>query len=152
MVIIKNCCQISSLIFIINIIIGVYCNYYLYSLLFVILLITSLIHHSNYTDFTYITDKISCLYIVLYGILLFYQKVNDNFNITKTIEQNYLLFSCKNIVFISILISFIIVLYLYYYGYYNKQYIFDTDINSAFQYHSIIHYISCFAHSLIMLI
>ena len=52
-----NCCQVSSFVFIINIVIGIYYKYYLYSLLFIILLITSLIHHSNYTDFTYVLDK-----------------------------------------------------------------------------------------------
>jgi len=155
-----NCCQLSSFIFIINIILGIYCNYYLYSFLFFILLITSLIHHSNYTDFTYILDKTLCFYIVLYGTLLFYQKgrehfqsieINNNTHIYNNIVINFL-FNCKTILFLSIIILFLTVIYLYYYGYYYKKYVFDSDITTSFKSHSFIHYISAFAHSLIMLI
>ena len=155
-----NCCQLSSFIFIINIILGIYCNYYLYSFLFFILLITSLIHHSNYTDFTYILDKTLCFYIVLYGTLLFYQKgrehfqsieINNNTHIYNNIVINFL-FNCKTILFLSIIILFLTVIYLYYYGYYYKKYVFDSDITTSFKSHSFIHYISAIAHSLIMLI
>ena len=155
-----NCCQLSSFIFIINIILGIYCNYYLYSFLFFILLITSLIHHSNYTDFTYILDKTLCFYIVLYGTLLFYQKsrehfqsieINNNTNKYNNIVINFL-FNCKIILFLIVIISFLTVIYLYYYGYYYKKYVFDSDITTSFKSHSFIHYISAFAHSLIMLI
>ena len=155
-----NCCQLSSFIFIINIILGIYCNYYLYSFLFFILLITSLIHHSNYTDFTYILDKTLCFYIVLYGTLLFYQKgiehfqsikINNNTRTYNNIVINFL-FNFKTILFVSIIILFLTVIYLYYYGYYYKKYVFDSDITTSFKYHSFIHYISAFAHSLIMLI
>ena len=155
-----NCCQLSSFIFIINIILGIYCNYYLYSFLFFILLITSLIHHSNYTDFTYILDKTLCFYIVLYGTLLFYQKgiehfqsikMNNNTHTYNNIVINFL-FNFKTILFVSIIILFLTVIYLYYYGYYYKKYVFDSDITTSFKSHSFIHYISAFAHSLIMLI
>jgi len=155
-----NCCQLSSFIFIINIILGIYCNYYLYSFLFFILLITSLIHHSNYTDFTYILDKTLCFYIVLYGTLLFYQKgrehfqsikINNNTHTYNNIVINFL-FNFKTILFLSIIILFLTVIYLYYYGYYYKKYVFDSDITTSFKSHSFIHYISAFAHSLIMLI
>jgi len=155
-----NCCQLSSFIFIINIILGIYCNYYLYSFLFFILLITSLIHHSNYTDFTYILDKTLCFYIVLYGTLLFYQKgiehfqsieINNNTHTYNNIVINFL-FNFKTILFVSIIILFLTVIYLYYYGYYYKKYVFDSDITTSFKSHSFIHYISAFAHSLIMLI
>ena len=147
-------------IYIYNIILGIYCNYYLYSFLFFILLITSLIHHSNYTDFTYILDKTLCFYIVLYGTLLFYQKsrehfqsieINNNTNKYNNIVINFL-FNCKTILFLSIIILFLTVIYLYYYGYYYKKYVFDSDITTSFKSHSFIHYISAFAHSLIMLI
>lgn len=155
-----NCCQLSSFIFIINIILGIYCNYYLYSFLFFILLITSLIHHSNYTDFTYILNKTLCFYIVLYGTLLFYQKgrehfqsikINNNTHTYNNIVINFL-FNFKTILFVSIIILFLTVIYLYYYGYYYKKYVFDSDITTSFKSHSFIHYISAFAHSLIMLI
>ena len=151
-----NCCQLSSFIFIINIILGIYCNYYLYSFLFFILLITSLIHHSNYTDFTYILDKTLCFYIVLYGTLLFYQKGREHFILKNNNNNNTLttkiLFNCKIILFLIVVISFLTVIYLYYYGYYNKKYVFNKDLTIGRWWHSFIHYISAFAHSLIMLI
>jgi len=155
MITINNSCQLSPFIFIINVIIGIYCNYYLYSFLFFTLFITSVIYHSNYTDFTYILDKTLCFYIVLYGTLLFYQKgkehftLNNNNNNTLTTK---ILFNCKIILFLIVVISFLTVIYLYYYGYYNKKYVFNKDLTIGCWWHSFIHYISAFAHSLIMLI
>ena len=146
-----NCCYYSSFVFIINILIGIYCQYYLYSFLFVILLITSLIHHSNYTDFTYVLDKTLCLYIVLYGTLLFFQKGKEHFTLISN-NKTTILFYVKSILFISIVVSFLIVLGLYYYGYYTKQYVFDSDILTGLKTHSLIHYLSAYAHSLIMLL
>ena len=141
---ISNSCQLSSLIFIINIILGFYNQYILYAILFICLTITSLFYHTYYTQFTYIIDKVSILYVVLYGALLFFQKV-------------YLI-SIKNINFINIIMSIIIVLtfiyvnFIYYYGYYNNQYCFNDNINISYKYHSLIHYISSFSHALIMLL
>ena len=155
MITINNSCQLSPFIFIINVIIGIYCNYYLYSFLFFTLFITSVIYHSNYTDFTYILDKTLCFYIVLYGTLLFYQKgkehftLNNNNNNTLTTK---ILFNCKIILFLIVVILFLTVIYLYYYGYYNKKYVFNKDLTIGCWWHSFIHYISAFAHSLIMLI
>ena len=138
---IHNCCQISPFIFIINILLGFYCNYILYSLLFVCLLLTSLWYHTYNTDFTYITDKVSILYIVLYGIMLFNQKI-------KIIKYNFI----SIIMAILIIVTFLSVFYLYYYGYIVKHYCFHTDINIAYKYQSWIHYISSFSHFLIMLL
>ena len=155
MITINNSCQLSPFIFIINVVIGIYCNYYLYSFLFFTLFITSVIYHSNYTDFTYILDKTLCFYIVLYGGLLFYQKVKEHFTL-KNNNNNTLttkiLFNCKIILFLIVVISFLTVIYLYYYGYYNKKYVFNKDLTIGCWWHSFIHYISAFAHSLIMLI
>ena len=155
MITINNSCQLSPFIFIINVVIGIYCNYYLYSFLFFTLFITSVIYHSNYTDFTYILDKTLCFYIVLYGTLLFYQKGREHFTL-KNNNNNTLttkiLFNCKIILFLIVVISFLTVIYLYYYGYYNKKYVFNKDLTIGCWWHSFIHYISAFAHSLIMLI
>jgi hypothetical protein len=142
--IINNSCQLSPLIFIINVFMGIYCNYFLYSLLFLFLIITSIIHHTYYTEFTNIIDKVSILYVILYGTLLFYQKIyciDININMSNMINLIYIF---------MIIITFISVFYLYHYGYYNKQYCFDDDIIIAYQYHSMIHYITFFSHSLIM--
>ena len=110
----NNCCQISPLIFIINIIVGFYFDYILYGLLFLSLLITSVIHHTYYTEFTYIIDKISILYVILYGSMLFYQK---NYSIDNT-NYNYV----SRLLSIIIIVTFLSIFYLYHYGYYNKIY------------------------------
>jgi hypothetical protein len=136
-----NCCQISPFIFIINILLGFYCNYILYGLLFLCLCLTSIIHHTNNTEFTYIIDKISIIYIILYGIMLFNQKI-------KIINYNFI----SIIMCILIILTFLSVFYLYYYGYIMKNYCFHTDTNIAYKYHSWIHYITSLSHSLIMLL
>ena len=144
----NNCCQISPLIFIINILLGFYYGYILYALLFLSLIITSLLHHTYYTEFTTIIDKISILYVILYGSMLFHQKIY-------LIDTTNYSFSSR---IVSILLSIVIVLtfvsifYLYHYGYYNKKYCFDSSIDTAYTYHSLIHYISCFSHLLIMVL
>lgn len=143
---INNSCQISPLIFIINILFGFYYDYILYGLLFLCLLVTSIIHHTYYTDFTNIIDKISILYVILYGSMLFYQK---NFFIKYT---NYISHSRYILLSILIVLTFLSIFYLYHYGYYNNKYCFDTSIDTAYKYHSLIHYISCFSHTLIMIL
>lgn len=143
---INNCCQISPLIFIINILFGFYYGYILYGLLFLSLLITSLLHHTYYTEFTTIIDKVSILYVILYGSMLFYQKINI---IDST---NYKSISRTSLLSIIIILTFLSIFYLYHYGYYNNKYCFDTSIDTAYKYHSLIHYISCFSHTLIMLL
>ena len=137
----NNSCQLSPLIFIINILIGIYCNYFLYSLLFFFLIITSLTYHTYNTEFTYIIDKVSILYVVLYGMFLFYQKIYYiNINIT-------------NLLYIFMIVStFLSVFYLYYYGHYIKEYCFNNDINISYQYQSMIHHITLLSHGLIMLL
>jgi hypothetical protein len=152
---IHNCCQISPLIFIINILFGFYSGYILYGLLFLCLIITSIIHHTYYTEFTTIIDKVSIVYVILYGSMLFYQKINS----INSIDSTNCSFSSKIVSrIVSIIISIIIILtflsifYLYHYGYYNSKYCFDTSIDTAYKYHSLIHYISCFSHVFIMVL
>jgi hypothetical protein len=138
---INNSCQISPFIFIINILLGFYFGYFLYSLLFIFLLITSVIYHTYYTEFTYIIDKVSILYVVLYGSLLFYQKIY-------CIDINI-----SNLLYMFMIVStFLSVFYLYYYGYYIKEYCFNENIYISYQYQSYIHYITFLSHSLIMLL
>ena len=153
---IHNCCQISPLIFILNIVLGFYYGYILYALLFLSLIITSLLHHTYYTEFTTIIDKISILYVILYGSMLFYQKLyfidttHDSYS--SRIVSRILSRILSIILSIMIVVTFLSIVYLYHYGYYNKIYCFDTSIDTAYKYHSLIHYISCFSHTLIMIL
>mgnify|MGYP000851894107 FL=1 len=142
----NNCCQISPLVFIINILFAFYYDYILYGFLFLSLIITSIIHHTYYTEFTSIIDKISILYVILYGSMLFTQK---NYLIDIT---NYISLSRTILLSIIIILTFLSIFYLYHYGYYNNKYCFDTSIDIAYKYHSLIHYISCLSHTLIIIL
>lgn len=66
----------SSLFFITNAIAAFFYKYYLYSFLFLILTITSLIVHTNDNMYTNIIDKIAVIAIVLYGTYMLYNKIN----------------------------------------------------------------------------
>jgi hypothetical protein len=136
-----NCCFYSSTIFLVNSIAAFYFDYYLYSLFFFMLVITSLVVHSNNNNnniYTNIIDKISILFIVFYGGYLFYKKC-------------LLLIDIKRVgLMITIVSTFLITIYLYLFGYINRQYCFCSDISLANQYHSLLHMISSIGHNLII--
>lgn len=134
----QNCCFYSSAIFLINSIIAFYFDYYLYSFFFFILVITSLVVHSNNNIYTNIIDKISILFIVFYGGWLFYKKCLLHIDMRRVGLM------------ITIVSTFLITIYLYLFGYINRQYCFCSDINLANQYHSLLHMISSIGHNLII--
>jgi hypothetical protein len=131
----------SSFIFLTNAILGFWYEYYTYSILFLILTVTSLIVHYNDNIYTNIIDKISVLLIVLYGGYLIYNK-------SITYNHNF-----YHYIFIFlILLTFLITIYLYAYGYCYNKYCFYEDSNISDIYHSIMHIISSFGHHLIILL
>jgi hypothetical protein len=134
-----NCCFYSSTIFLVNSIAAFYFDYYLYSFFFFMLVITSLVVHSNNNNiYTNIIDKISILFIVFYGGYLFYKKCLLPIDIKRVGLM------------ITIVSTFLITIYLYLFGYINRQYCFCSDINLANQYHSLLHMISSIGHNLII--
>jgi hypothetical protein len=134
-----NCCFYSSFIFLVNSIVAFFFGYMFYSIIFFILLTTSLIVHSTYNIYAMIIDKIVILLIVFYGGYLFY---------TKCLRP----FDTKQIVYIiSIVSTFLITVYLYYFGYLQCQYCFCEDKQIANQYHSFLHFVSSAGHVLIVL-
>jgi len=66
--------------------------------------------------------------------------------------NNYISISRTIILTIVIVFTFVFMFYLYHYGYYNKKYCFDENTVTFHKYHSIIHYISCFSHVLVMIL
>jgi len=102
------------------------------------LVITSLVVHYNNNIYTNIIDKISILFIVFYGGWLFYKKCLLPIDIKRVGLM------------ITIVSSFLITIYLYLFGYINRQYCFCSDINLANQYHSLLHMISSIGHNLII--
>jgi hypothetical protein len=125
---------LSSLFFITNVITAFFNEYYLYSFLFCILTITSLIVHYNDNIYTNIIDKMAVLSIILYGSCVLYNKIN----IKKWIN-------C-----LTIIITFIICIYLYVYGFFIKDYCFCNKTHIAKKYHFIMHIISSIGHHFII--
>jgi hypothetical protein len=135
----NNCCFYSSLIFLVNSTAAFYFGYLFYSIIFFILVITSLIVHSTYNGYAMIIDKIAIFMVVFYGGYLFYTKCLRPIDI-------------KQIAYIiSIISTFLITIYLYYFGYSKNQYCFCEDKQIANQYHSFMHFVSSVGHVLIVL-
>ena len=79
----------SSLIFLTNVAHNLFYENYLYAAAFMFLTITSLFHHSNKTNLTYIIDKIGIIFVVLYGGYFFYNNtVITRFFIRKTLSRH----------------------------------------------------------------
>jgi hypothetical protein len=124
---------ISSFIFTTNVITAyLYKQYYIYSLLFLILTITSFFYHSNSNIYTNIIDKCAIGGIVFYGAYMLYNK----FNMNKLLEI-ILIFAC-----------FFSILFLFFYGYYNKKYCYDPEWGNY--YHGLLHFISSLGHHIII--
>ena len=104
-----NSCLYSSFIFIINALVAYYYEYYIYSLNFFGLFITSIIHHSTYNIYTKLLDKISIISVVSYGGWLFYNKIMNN---------AFCYCYTHYILCIVIIKTFFATIYLFYYGYY----------------------------------
>jgi hypothetical protein len=124
----------SSLFFITNVITAFLNKYYLYSLLFCILTITSLIVHCNDNSFTNFIDKIAVSTIVLYGAYMLYNKINSN---------NY--YSC-----LVIIVTFLYCIYFYIYGFLTKKFCFCEQISISQKYHFIMHIVASIGHHFII--
>ena len=129
-------CIYSSMVFIINAIVNYWYGYFLYSALFACLLVTSVIHHSVKTFYSYLVDKIAVFCIIFYGAYLFYDKIHaDNVNL---------------ILASTIVLTFLSTIYLYYYGYIYNQFCFASDAVEAEWFHCIMHFVASAGHLMIV--
>lgn len=135
-----NSCFYSSFVFLINVSIAFYYEYYLYAGLFFTLLITSLFQHSQYTLLTNILDKIIIFAVIFYGGYMFYNKINAFFN-----TRQFIL-SC------IIILTFLSTIILYYYGYLNNCLCFCDDQIEANLFHSFMHCIVSLGHCCIIIL
>jgi len=125
---------LSSLFFITNMVTAFYNEYYLYSFLFFILTTTSVIVHYNDNIYTNIVDKIAVSSIVLYGGYMLCNKINTN----------------KWMNYFAIIITFLLCIYLYIYGFIVKKYCFCDEKCVAQKYHFIMHVVSSIGHHFII--
>ena len=107
----------------------------LYSVLFFILFLTSILFRLNKNMFTYALDKLFVYAIILYGGYMFYMKYP----------------SIHTLISLLIVSTFLSVIFMYEYGYVTKQYCFDNDSVLSETYHALLHVISSFGHTLIMI-
>lgn len=130
-------CVYSSFIFLTNVILALYYNHYFYAFLFLCLTITSVIHHTYNTFYTSIIDKIFVYSIIFYGGYIFYNKYKDNNDIKSGL---------------IIIITFLLVVFLYAYGYLTDDYSFHPNPDVCQIYHSWLHFISSIGHHFIILL
>jgi hypothetical protein len=134
-----NLCAFTCIIFLTNAIMAAFYDHYFYSLSFLFLTITSIIFRLYNNIYTLLLDKIPMAFIISYGAYLLYEK----FDIT----------SVRNILFIgSITSTFLLTIYLYFYGYCTDTYCYNIDKKIGVFYHAILHIISSFGHHLLLLL
>ena len=126
---------LSSFIFLTNSFIAAHFNYVLYSVLFFILFLTSILFRLNKNMFTYALDKLFVYAIILYGGYMFYMKYP----------------SIHTLISLLIVSTFLSVIFMYEYGYVTKQYCFDNDSVLSETYHALLHVVSSIGHTLIMI-
>ena len=131
-----NFCVYSSFIFLTNVVVFFFLGYTFYAFLFLCLLLTSVLHHSNPSTITYMIDKLSVWGVVLYGGYLFLTKWD----------------SISTKMALVIIVTFLSTIYLYYYGYTNQSYCFDKNQERGMLFHSGMHVISSIGHHLIALV
>lgn len=135
-----NLCFYTSFLFLVNVIVAYFKKLYIYSLLFLLLFISSSFYHYTKNKKIIFLDKIFVYLVVIYGGYVFYKK-----SIKK--DKNI-----KNIIIIiTIIITFLITLYLYFYGYIVNKYCYDKDTYLAEFNHGILHLISMIGHLLIII-
>ncbi len=125
----------SCALFITNAINALVMNNIIYSSLFTGLFITSVVMRMYRNIYTMILDKIIIGLVVLYGGKLFLYKLN-----THGIFKNLLL----NVL---ILLSFLLTIFLYSYGYIVDSYCFGENGET---WHGLMHCISSFGHHIIL--
>ena len=124
----------TSTIFLLNTILALYYGYYLYSLTFLILCLSSICTHMTNDDSALLIDKIAIYLIVLQGGLMLLDKY-------KKLDM-YIIF---------ILFTFVFCIYIYHYGYCTNQYVFSKDKIYAKKYHALMHIIGSLGHCAIIL-
>ena len=141
-------CVYTSMLFIIVAIIAFRNNYNIYGLLWIQLCITSILYHGKiYTksnkEFITYYDRLSAYLVVLYGGYLLFDKIYDH-----KFEWNLQ----TQIITAIIIISFLLTIILYHYGFQTSSYCFDDNKNIANIYHIIMHLLSIIGHILIILL
>ena len=130
-------CVYSSLLFLTNVVVAYWYEYFVYSAIFLLLTVTSVCHHSHYTTLTRNIDKVAIYLVVCYGGYLFYTKLkNRPENVTTTQVALWFIIS----------LTFLSTVFLYYYGYMTSSLCFCEDSSSADYVHAFLHFVCSSGH------
>ena len=125
----------SCSVFITNAIHALVMNNIVYFFLFTGLFITSILMRIYENIYTVVLDKFVIGLIVLYGGKLFFDKISKQGFFTKLLMNTI------------IVLTFLLTIFLYSYGYMVGSYCFGEN---GHKWHSILHYISSVGHHLIL--
>jgi len=130
-------CFYSNFIFLTNVVIAIYYKYYAYAAVFMFLTMSSLYHHSHYTEVTRIVDKVAVYLVAFYGGYLFYSKLRNHTEpmTTKQMTLSFL-----------ILFTFLSTIVLYYYGYMTNSFCYCEDSSTAEYFHAFMHCVGSVGH------
>lgn len=142
-----NYCIYSSFLFATNVLTGVYFGQYLYAFLFLLLTLSSIIHHSSMTQLTNLLDKIALYAVVIYGGYKFYEHYLTKS--TSKLESNP--FDLTTITkYALIIITFLSCGFLYFFGYFTNNYVFHPEYITAQLYHVLMHLCGTIGHHIII--
>jgi hypothetical protein len=123
----------SSLLFSTNVIGNFYLENYIYAIFFLLLFISSCIHHFSNTDETFIFDQIALYAVILYGGYYFINKKDYNL-----------------IVYLIIILMFISCGILYFGGKTYEHFCFHPDKDCSDKYHVLMHICASLGHHFIV--
>ena len=127
----------TSFLFLINTILAFFYNQILYSILFFFLFITSVLYRTlNRTEIVFMIDKFAILLVTIYGGYVFFYK----FNKVSSYSSSF------------IISTFLLTVFLFYYGYLTDTFCYDPEPTYASRYHCLLHLISCIGHNLIIVL
>ena len=126
----------SSVAFLTNSVTALYKNEFIYSLLFVLLFISSIWFRLTDSIEIYIFDQICIYSVVLYGAYVY------------SIKQTQL----HPLLHILICSTFVATILLFHYGFYTSSFCYDLDKETSHLYHSLLHIVSSIGHHLLILI
>lgn len=132
-----NTCIYSCLIFLTNAFLAFKYGYNELGLLFLLVTISSVYHHSNYSMCSFIIDQIFVISITIYGFYLFNKKC-------QTCSYD------DKLIYKSIIISCILTNFLFYfYGRFSKKFCFDEKY--GFYYHSLLHILASISYHTVII-
>lgn len=126
----------TSIFFLTNSVTTFYFGYMTYSILFFLLFITSVLVRLYRSEATFLLDKTFVNLVTLYGGYILYTKLP----------------LINPVVIFLIISTFLVTLFLFYYGYMTRSFCYDDDKIVANTYHSLLHTIASIGHHLIVMV